>query len=61
MDPLSLVASVIATIQFADKTISVCKSYVTTTKDPPNDLQVIIMEVGSVKCPRTTRTRDSSK
>jgi hypothetical protein len=28
----------------------VCKSYVTTTKDAPNDLQVIIVEAGSVKC-----------
>jgi hypothetical protein len=50
MDPLSLAAGVIAIIQFTDKIISVCKSYVTTTKDAPNDLQVIIVEAGSVKC-----------
>ena len=50
MDPLSLTASVIAIIQLADGIISVCKDYVTTVKDAPNDLRTIFMEVGSVKC-----------
>ena len=50
MDPLSLTASVIAIIQLADRIISVCKEYVTTVKDAPNDLRVIIIEAGSVKC-----------
>jgi Fungal N-terminal domain of STAND proteins len=50
MDPLSLAASVIAIIQLADRIISVCKDYVTTVKDAPNDLRTIFIEVGSVKC-----------
>jgi hypothetical protein len=42
MDPLSLAASVIAIIQLADRIISVCKDYVTTVKDAPNDLRAIL-------------------
>ena len=50
MDPLSLTAGVIAIIQLADRIISVCRDYVTTVKDAPNDLRTIFIEVGSVKC-----------
>jgi hypothetical protein len=50
MDPPSLAAGVIAIIQLADKIISARKGYVPRAKDAPNDLWVIIIEAGSVKC-----------
>ncbi len=50
MDPLSVTASIIATIQIADRIITTCKSYITTVRDAPNDLLAIVIEVGSVKC-----------
>lgn len=50
MDPTSLTASIITIVGLADKIISVCKGYITTVKDAPNDLTNILIEVGSVKC-----------
>jgi hypothetical protein len=49
MDPVSLTASIIAMIQIADSTISICKRYITTVKDAPRDLRAVMIEVGSVK------------
>jgi hypothetical protein len=50
MDPLSIIASSIAIIQVADRLVSICKSYLKSVKDAPNDLRIIIIEVGSVRC-----------
>lgn len=49
MDPVSLTASIIAMIQIAGSTISICKEYITTVKDAPRDLRSIMIEVGNVK------------
>jgi len=50
MDPLSITASVLAISEVAGKIISVCKSYIASARDAPNDLRIILIEVGSVKC-----------
>lgn len=49
MDPLSITASIIAVTQLAGKIVSVCAKYVRNVKDAPNDLRIIMIEVGSVK------------
>ncbi|KAH0553118.1 hypothetical protein GP486_006694 [Trichoglossum hirsutum] len=49
MDPLSIVASVAAIIQITDRIISICKSYITTVKDAPRDLRMIMIETGSIR------------
>lgn len=49
MEPFSLAASVITVIQLSERVISLCKRYVTSMKDAPKDLRIIMMEAGSVK------------
>src|SRR5579862_84440 len=49
MNPLSLVASVIACIQAADRIVSLCKDYVEMVKGARSDLQVILIEVASMR------------
>jgi hypothetical protein len=50
MDPLSITANVVAVIQLSDKVIEVCKNYIRSVKSAPNDLRLILVEVGSLKC-----------
>jgi hypothetical protein len=50
MDPLSITASVIAVIQLSEKIVRVCKTYVRSVRGAPNDLRLISIEVGSLKC-----------
>jgi hypothetical protein len=50
MDLLSIIASYIAIIQIADRLVSNCKGYVKSVKDTPNNIRIIIIEVGSVRC-----------
>ncbi|KAK2053441.1 hypothetical protein LY76DRAFT_649849 [Colletotrichum caudatum] len=48
-DPFSLAASVIATIQIADRLVTVCKDYIESVRDAPSDLRSILLETSAVK------------
>lgn len=48
MDPLSITASVFAIIQMSDRVASVCKFYIDTIRDYPNELRVIFIETKSL-------------
>ncbi|KXH46692.1 L-galactose dehydrogenase [Colletotrichum simmondsii] len=43
-----LAASVFATIQIADRVVSICKHYIETVRDAPSDLRTILVECSSV-------------
>ncbi|KAK2008237.1 hypothetical protein LZ32DRAFT_609590 [Colletotrichum eremochloae] len=48
-DPFSLAASVFATIQIADRLVSLCKHYIESVQDAPSDLRIILIEISAVK------------
>ena len=49
MDPLSIAASIFATVQIADRVISLCKFYLELARDAPSDLRVILIETSTLK------------
>jgi hypothetical protein len=48
-EALALGASVIAFLQLADRVIWLCKFYIETVRDAPNDLRIILMEISGLK------------
>ncbi|KAF3803100.1 hypothetical protein GCG54_00011766 [Colletotrichum gloeosporioides] len=46
---IGLVASIFATVQIADRVISLCKRYIESIQDAPSDLRTILIETSSVK------------
>jgi len=49
MDPLSITASAIAILGLTEKIIAACKAYVLTVKDAPEDLRIILINLGGLK------------
>lgn len=49
MDPLSIVASIIAVVQMADRVISLCRFYLELSRDAPSDLRVIMIETSALR------------
>ena len=49
MDPLSLAAGIIATIQIAERVIALCKRYLEAVQDAPSDLRIIFIEASTLK------------
>jgi len=49
MDPLSVSASIIAILGLADKIIFVCRKYVSSVKDAPDDLRVLLIHLGNLR------------
>ncbi|KAI3532124.1 hypothetical protein CSPX01_13657 [Colletotrichum filicis] len=47
-EAFGLAASVFATIQIADRVVSICKHYIKTVRDAPSDLRTILVECSSV-------------
>ncbi|UQC85687.1 L-galactose dehydrogenase [Colletotrichum lupini] len=47
-EAFGLVASVFATIQIADRVVSICKDYIENVRDAPSDLRTILVECSSV-------------
>ncbi|OHE97225.1 hypothetical protein CORC01_07479 [Colletotrichum orchidophilum] len=47
-EAFGLAASVFATIQIADRVISICKNYIESVRDAPSDLRTILVETSSV-------------
>ncbi|KAF4786065.1 L-galactose dehydrogenase [Colletotrichum scovillei] len=47
-EAFGLVASVFATIQIADRVVSICKHYIENVRDAPSDLRTILVECSSV-------------
>ncbi|EXF76859.1 L-galactose dehydrogenase [Colletotrichum fioriniae PJ7] len=47
-EAFGLAASVFATIQIADRVVSICKHYIETVRDAPSDLRTIFVECSSV-------------
>ena len=48
-EAIAVGASAIAIIQIADRIISLCKFYVETARDAPQDLRVILIETSALK------------
>ncbi|KAK2729735.1 hypothetical protein CKAH01_02709 [Colletotrichum kahawae] len=48
-EAIGLAASVFATVQIADRVISLCKRYIESIQDAPSDLRTILIETSSVK------------
>ncbi|KAF4844008.1 hypothetical protein CGCSCA4_v007520 [Colletotrichum siamense] len=48
-EAFGLAASIFATVQIADRVISLCKRYIESIKDAPSDLRTILIEISSVK------------
>ncbi|KAF5487000.1 Vegetative incompatibility protein HET-E-1 [Colletotrichum siamense] len=48
-EAIGLVASIFATVQIADRVISLCKRYIESIQDAPSDLRTILIETSSVK------------
>lgn len=49
MEPVGFVASIIATVQVADRVIGLCKRLLEATRDAPADIRLILVEVSTVK------------
>ncbi|KAH8686369.1 hypothetical protein BGZ61DRAFT_454381 [Ilyonectria robusta] len=49
MDPLSVVASIFAVVQIADRVISLCKYYLELSRDAPTDLRAILIETSALR------------
>ena len=49
MDPLSITASAIAILGLTEKIIAACKAYVLSVKDAPEDLRIILINLGGLK------------
>lgn len=47
-EAFGLIASVFATIQIADRVVSICKHYIENVRDAPSDLRTILVECSSV-------------
>ena len=47
-DPLSIIASVIACIQFSERIIKVCRSYVEAVQDAPLTLRLVLVELSAM-------------
>ncbi|KAF4486899.1 hypothetical protein CGGC5_v006585 [Colletotrichum fructicola Nara gc5] len=48
-EPFGLAASIFATVQIADRIISLCKRYIEGIRDAPSDLRTILVETSAVK------------
>ncbi|KAH0436668.1 L-galactose dehydrogenase [Colletotrichum camelliae] len=48
-EAFGLVASIFATVQIADRVISLCKRYIESIRDAPSDLRTILVEVSAMK------------
>ncbi|KAH9228308.1 hypothetical protein K456DRAFT_1901412 [Colletotrichum gloeosporioides 23] len=48
-EAFGLVASIFATVQIADRVISLCKRYIEGIRDAPSDLRTILVETSAVK------------
>lgn len=48
-EAVAVAASVIAIIQVADRIIGACKTYISSVRDAPSDLRVILLEISALK------------
>src|SRR6185436_2484468 len=50
MDPLSLTASIITIVGVADAIVTICKVYLSSVRGAPEELRVIMIDIGCLKC-----------